>query len=63
MCVVCVGVCAHQQAGRLFKQLLDLGQEVLHKGGLDFKKLEMHGKFCTDMMPKVRVSCVCMCVS
>jgi len=43
------------QASRLFKQLTDLGSEALVKGGLDFKKVAMHGKFCADTLPKVCV--------
>lgn len=43
------------QASRLFKQLTDLGPEALVKGGLDFKKVAMHGKFCADTLPKVCV--------
>lgn len=43
------------QAGRLFKQLEDMGQEPLKKGGLDFKKVQLHAKFCADNTPKVGI--------
>lgn len=46
------------QAGRLFKQLEDMGQESLKKGGLDFKKVQLHAKFCVDNTPKVNVAAV-----
>lgn len=48
-CVLCCAV----QAGKLFKQLKDLGEESLKKGGLDMKKVELHANFCVDNTPKV----------
>jgi hypothetical protein len=41
------------QAGRLFKQLKDMGEDSLKKGGLDMKKVELHASFCLDNTPKV----------
>lgn len=41
------------QAGRLFTQLVSMGEEGLKKGGLDIKKVTMHANFCTENIPKV----------
>lgn len=40
----------------MFSQLEGLGAEALKKGGLDFKKVELHAKFCVEKEPEVRTS-------
>lgn len=44
------------QAGRLFTQLVSIGEEGLKKGGLDIKKVTMHANFCTENIPKVSLT-------
>lgn len=37
----------------MFSQLQGLGPEALKKGGLDYKKVELHANFCVEKEPEV----------